>query len=63
MIKNWENETKDVQISEMAENRQILELIILIKIESPPNGRLTKMCEIRTPKRSQYTIELNLTSN
>ena len=47
----------------MADDSPKLEMRMLIEIESPPNGRLTKICEIRTPKRSRHTEELNFTSN
>ena len=63
MFKNWENETKNVRISEMSENSSKVEKRLLIEIESPPNGRQTKICEIRTPRRSRNTVELTLTSN
>ena len=36
---------------------------IFLVYQSPPSGRLTKRCEVRPPKRTSYTLELNLTSN
>ena len=35
--------------------------IFLLLYKNPPRGRLTKRSEVWSPKRTRYTLELNLT--